>query len=120
MKWLLVAIIVAATSAGEVLQAAGMKRHGEISDFRPGALGRVVYTISRNALIVLSVAMMAISFFAFMALVSVADLSFAVPATAVSYVLETILAKTVLKEDVGWRRCTGALLVCAGVAMLSL
>jgi drug/metabolite transporter (DMT)-like permease len=64
--------------------------------------------------------MMAVSFFAFMALVSVADLSFAVPATAVSYVIETILAKTVLKEDVGWRRWAGALLVCTGVAMLSL
>ena len=55
MKWLLVVIIVAATSIGEVLQAAGMKRHGEIYDFRPGALGRVAYAISRNGLIILSV-----------------------------------------------------------------
>jgi drug/metabolite transporter (DMT)-like permease len=120
VKWLLVAIIVAATSAGEVLQAAGMKRHGEISDFRPGALGRVIHAIARNSLIVASVSMMAFSFFAFMALLSVADLSFSVPATAASYVIETILAKTILKEDVGWRRWTGVLLVCAGVSMLSL
>ena len=115
MKWLLVAIIVAATSAGEVLQAAGMKRHGEISDFRPGALGKVLYAISRNLFIVLSVVMMAVSFFAFMALVSVADLSFSVPATAASYVLETILAKTILQENVSWRRWAGALLVTSGV-----
>ncbi len=120
MKWLLVAIIVAATSAGEVLQAAGMKRHGEIHDFRPGALGRVAYAISRNGLIILSVLMMAVSFFAFMALVSVADLSFSVPATAVSYVVEMVLAKAILKENVGRRRWAGALLVCTGVALLSL
>ena len=120
MKWLLVAMIVGATSIGEVLQAAGMKRHGEIHDFRPGALGRVAYAISRNGLIILSVCMMAVSFFAFMALISVADLSFSVPATAVSYVLETVLAKTVLKEHVGWHRWAGAALVCSGVAMLSL
>jgi drug/metabolite transporter (DMT)-like permease len=120
MRWLLVAIIVAATSIGEVLQAAGMKQHGEISDFRPGALGRVVYTVARNSLIILSILMMAVSFFAFMALISVADLSFAVPATAASYVLETILAKAILKENVGWRRWAGALLVCSGVALLSL
>ena len=120
MRWILVAIIVAATSAGEVLQAAGMKRHGEIDDFRPGALGRVAFAISKNRLIILSVLMMAISFFAFMALVSVADLSFSVPATAASYVLETLLAKFVLKENVGMRRWAGALLVCSGVAMLSL
>jgi uncharacterized membrane protein len=63
---------------------------------------------------------MAISFFAFMALISVADLSFSVPATAASYVIETLLAKAVLKEDVSVRRWAGALLVCAGVALLSL
>ena len=28
MKWLIVAIMVAATTAGEVLQAYGMRRHG--------------------------------------------------------------------------------------------
>jgi drug/metabolite transporter (DMT)-like permease len=120
MKWLLVAIIVAATSAGEVLQAAGMRKHGEVHDFRPGALGRVAYAIARNSLIVLSVAMMAVSFFAFMALVSVADLSFSVPATAVSYVVETVLAKTILKENIGVTRWAGALLVSSGVALLSL
>ena len=43
---------------------------------------------------------MAVSFFAFIALLSVADLSFAVPATAASYVLETVLAKYLLKEPV--------------------
>jgi drug/metabolite transporter (DMT)-like permease len=120
MKWLLVAIIVAATSAGEVLQAAGMRRHGEVHDFRPGALGRVAYAISRNRFIILSVVMMAMSFFAFLALISVADLSFSVPATAGSYVVEMLLAKAILKENVGMRRWAGALLVSAGVALLSL
>jgi drug/metabolite transporter (DMT)-like permease len=119
MKWLLVAVIVAATSVGEVLQSAGMKHHGEIHDFRPGSLGRVVYAISQNWMIILSVCMMAVSFFAFMELISVADLSFAVPATAASYVLETILAKAVLKEKVGWRRWAGGVLVCSGVALVS-
>ena len=42
MKWLLVALIVASTTAGEVLQAAGMRRHGEVNDFRPGAIGRAL------------------------------------------------------------------------------
>ena len=46
MKWLLIAIIVGATTVGEVLQALGMRRHGEIRDFRPGALGRAVERVS--------------------------------------------------------------------------
>jgi drug/metabolite transporter (DMT)-like permease len=119
MKWLLVSIIVLATTAGEVLQAMGMKRHGEIHDFRPGALGRVVSALARCRYILGAVGCMAISFFAFMALVSVAELSFAVPATAASYVFETVLAKYLLKEQVGWKRWAGAGLVACGVALLS-
>jgi len=42
MNWLMVAIIVAATTVKDILQAVAMKRHGEIHDFRPGALGKVL------------------------------------------------------------------------------
>jgi len=49
---------------------------------------------------------MAVSFFALMALLSIANLSFAVPATAFSYVLETALAKCLLKERICWRQDT--------------
>ena len=120
MKWMLVAIIVAATTAGEVLQAIGMRRNGEIRDFRPGALGRLLAMLARNQFIVASVVAMAISFFAFMSLLSTSELSFAVPATAASYVFETVLAKYLLKERIGWGRWSGAVLVAAGVALLSL
>jgi drug/metabolite transporter (DMT)-like permease len=119
MKWLLVAVIVAATTVGEILQAMAMKQHGEIHDFRPGAIGRLLALLARNKFIVASVVMMAISFFAFMALLSVTDLSFAVPATAASYITETILAKYLLKERVSWGRWAGALLVGCGVALLA-
>ncbi|MCL4401227.1 MAG: EamA family transporter [Acidobacteria bacterium] len=120
MKWLLVAVIVAATTAGEVLQAIGMRHHGEVHDFRPGALGRMFAMLARNRYIVASVAAMAVSFFAFMSLLSVSELSFAVPATAVTYVLETALAKFLLKEQISWGRWAGASLVACGVALLSL
>ncbi len=120
MKWLLVTIIVLATTAGEVLQAVGMRRHGEVRDFRPGAIGRMLALLARNGHIVASIVAMAVSFFAFMSLLSIADLSFAVPATAVTYILETALAKFLLKEQIGWGRWAGAALVAAGVALLAL
>ncbi len=103
MKWAFIAIIVAATTAGEVLQAMAMRHHGEIRDFRPGALGRA----------------MAVSFFAYEGLLPLADLSFAVPATAITFVAETILAKFLLKEQVNRLRWAGALLVVCGVALVS-
>ena len=119
MKWLLVALIVTCTTVGEVLQAKGMRAHGEIHDFRPGALRHVLTTIARNRAVVASVFCMTISFFTFMTLLSVADVSFAVPATAASYVLETFLAKFILKEHISGRRWAGASLVACGVALLS-
>lgn len=120
MKWALVAIIVGATSAGQVLQAYGMRRHGEVRDFGLSALGRMLALLARNRYIAASIAAMAVSFFAFMALLSIADLSFAVPATAISFVLETVLAKYLLKERICRVRWTGALLVACGVALLAL
>ena len=120
MRWIWIAIIVAATTAGEVMQALGMRRHGEIRDFRPGALGRAAALLARNRFVIGSVAAMAVSFFAYMGLLAIADLSFAVPATAVTYVLETVLAKYVLKEHVNWLRWAGASLVVCGVALVSL
>ena len=63
---------------------------------------------------------MAISFFAFMKLLSMTDLSFAVPVSAVTYVMETVLAKYLLKERVSGLRWAGAALVICGVTLVSL
>ena len=48
MKWLVLAVMVGSTTAGEVLQAAGMRRHGEIRDFRPGAIGHALANASKG------------------------------------------------------------------------
>jgi drug/metabolite transporter (DMT)-like permease len=120
MKWILVAVIVVTTSTGEVLQAAGMRRHGEIHDFRPDAIGRALALLARNRYVIGAAVAMAASFFAFLKLLSISDLSFAVPASAVTYVMETVLAKYVLKERVNGLRWAGAALVVCGVALVGL
>jgi drug/metabolite transporter (DMT)-like permease len=120
MKWLILALMVGATTVGEVLQAAGMRRHGEIHDFRPGAIGRALAILARNRFVIGSIAAMGISFFAFMKLLSLTDLSFAVPVSAVTYAMETVLAKYVLHERVNGLRWAGAALVVCGVTLVSL
>ena len=117
--WLLVALIVAGTVAGDTLQSFEMKRHGEIH-FRSRGLGRVAANLAMKKYLILAIVCMAISFFAFMTLVSQADLSFAVPASAASFVFETILARLVLRERVDAKRWMGAALVAGGVALLAL
>lgn len=111
--WLLLGTVVGATVASDLLQSFEMKRQGELSN-----AGALFATLARKKLLILSVACMAVSFFAFMALVQVADLSFAVPASAASVVLDTILAAAILKERVDKRRWIGAACVAAGVLLL--
>jgi drug/metabolite transporter (DMT)-like permease len=118
--WLLLAVIIASTVTADLLQSHEMKRHGEIHDFRPSGLRRVLATLALKRNIILAVVCMAVPFFAFMALVQVADLSFAVPASAGSLVIETVLARLVLKEHIDRRRWIGAALVACGVWLLAL
>ena len=112
MRWLLVAAIVGSTTAGDLMQSFEMKRHKQSS------LAQTVGFLKRP-LVMLSIVCMAISFFWFLALLRVADLSFAVPATAATVVVETVLARFILKERVDGRRWAGAVLVALGVALLA-
>ena len=120
MRWLLIALVVVPGTMADVLNTIGMKRNGEVSDFRPGSILRLVVCLARNPYVAIGLPAMAVSFFALMALLSVANLSFAVPATAFSYVLETVLAKYILKEQIGWRRWLGASLVGCGVLLVAI
>ena len=119
MRWILVSIIIASTVCGDILQSIEMKRHGEVDDYSPGKLRQLLAGMARRRYLILAVVFMAVSFFAFLKLLSLADLSFAVPVTAASVVVETILAKLLLKESVGALRCAGASLVACGVALLA-
>jgi len=117
VKWVLVAVMVFATVLSDLLQSHEMKRAGEQSVTARG-LARLVHTIARRRLLILAIAMNATSFFSFMALVQHEPLSFVVPASAASFVLETLLAKFVLHERISPRRAVGALAVLAGVVLV--
>ncbi|MBM3725878.1 MAG: hypothetical protein FJW40_10700 [Acidobacteria bacterium] len=119
MAWALVALIVAATVANDLIVALGMRRHAPHVDLSPGPLARLFLALFRKRFVLASIACQAVSFFAFLALLRIADLSFAVPATAASYVIETLLARLVLGESVTPARWAGAALVAAGVALLA-
>jgi drug/metabolite transporter (DMT)-like permease len=118
MKWLLLSVIVVATVMGDLLQSHEMKRSGAQTVNARGVAKLLFLVVSRRDLL-LSIVCMAVSFFAFMALVQIAPLSFAVPASAATFVVETLLARFVLHEHVGKRRAAGALLVMSGVLLLA-
>jgi drug/metabolite transporter (DMT)-like permease len=119
MRWLLVGIIALCNTLGDVLNTAGMKRQGEVETLLPWTVLNMIQKIVRNPLVLAGFAAWAVSFFALLSLLSIATVSFAVPATAISYLLETLLAKYILGEDVRWRRWAAATLVACGVVLLS-
>jgi drug/metabolite transporter (DMT)-like permease len=96
-----------------------MRQHGEIRDFRPGAIGSALGLVARNSCVIVSTVAMAFSFFAFMKLVSIAPMSFAVPMSAAAFIPETLLAQLLLKESVDWRRWSGVALILIGVVFIS-
>ena len=120
MTWVWLAISVLSSTAGDVLSAKGMSEHAELEEFGANKLAQLFHYIVTQKMVVLGIACNAISFFTFMALLSVTELSFAVPATALAYILKVALAEFYLGESVGLRRWSGAIFITAGVVLISL
>jgi drug/metabolite transporter (DMT)-like permease len=120
MTALMIAIVVLGGSAGDVFVTKGMKQIGEISTVRPRRLASIAIRVLANKNFLTGIFFMACSFFAFLAVLSWADLSFVLPATSLSFVITTFGAKFILKEKISRVRLAGTLLVCLGVALISL
>jgi len=118
MRWFLLSLVVVTTVVSDLLQSREMKLAGEQSGDGKGIV-RIARMIVRRKQLVLAIGLMAVSFFAFLALVQTQPLSFAVPASAGSFILETVLAKFLLKEDVGVLRAAGAFLVFIGILLVA-
>lgn len=120
MKWLWVAVIAISGTLGDVLCARGMAMHGELDDFRPTGVARILRYIVTHKIVLAGIAGDAIAFFAFLALLSMTELNFAVPATALSYVFKTAMARWYLHERVTRGRWAGAVLVAIGIVLISI
>lgn len=117
---LMIAIVVLGSSIGDVFITKGMKEVGEISTLQPGALVLVAKRTITNRSFLAGIFFLAISYFSFLAALALADLSLVVPATSISFAIKTIGAKLFLKEKISPVRWAGILLVCIGVALISL
>jgi uncharacterized membrane protein len=120
MTAMLIALVVLGGSAGDVFITKGMKQLGEISTLNAARLLRVFGGAMTNQSFLLGLFCMAISYFSFLGALRRADLSLVLPATSVSFVITTIAAKLFLKETVSALRWAGIVLVCVGVALISI
>jgi hypothetical protein len=117
---LYLSIVVLGTTGGEVAVTHAMKRIGEVRSFAIRPLLRFLGCALGERWFWLGIGLLAVSFFSLLALLSWADVSFVIPASALSYVAGALGAKLLLGEHVTPLRWAGILLVTAGVALVSL
>jgi drug/metabolite transporter (DMT)-like permease len=116
--FLFLAIVVLFGTGGEIAVTHAMKQIGEVKNFSPRALLSVLWRALKSKWMWLAIALMTVAFFALLAVLSWADVSFVVPATAANYVVGAVGARFLLKERVSRTRWAGLLLVAAGVALV--
>lgn len=117
LKWLLIVSTVFASSAGDILCAKGMSEGRELNAFHPTGLLHALEYIFTRRLVILGYLCYAVAFVSLMGLLSVAELTVAVPATAFSFVVDTLGARFILHERIRWKRWLGVICVSAGVVL---
>jgi len=115
---LLLFFVVFAGTGGELCVTRAMKRIGEVHDFRPHSIARVVINAMKVPWMWLGVSMMTLAFFSLLAVLSIENVSFVVPVTALSYGAGALGGVVFLGEHVSSRRWLGVLLVCLGVTLV--
>ena len=115
----LLAPIILFASTGNVLLGKGMKQIGEVRGwFLPG-LGRLFIKAFSNGWVWLGIGSLLLFLVSFMVVLSWADYSFVMPATAASYAVATLMSHWLLGESVTLQRWAGVALICLGVALIT-
>jgi bacterial/archaeal transporter family protein len=117
---ILFSFIILAGTCGELCVSRAMKVVGEVKDFRPVAIAQVIFRALRVGWMWAGVGLMALAFFSLLGALSLLNVSFVVPVTALSYVAGACGARFFLGERVSSRRWVGVCLVSVGVTLVFL
>ncbi len=111
-------LIVIPGTSGEICVSRAMKRVGEVNDFRLRTIARVVGQAIMIPWMWIGLSLMMLGFLALLAMLSIANVSFVFPATALSYVAGALGGRLFLGERVTPQRWLGVLIVSAGVVLV--
>jgi drug/metabolite transporter (DMT)-like permease len=114
----LVALIVVFGSAGNLCFDVGMKRVGALRGWSPVALRAAFMAVFSSSWIWFGIVSMLMFMAALMLVLSWADFSYVLPATAAMYVVIPLVGHFVLRESVTGMRWVGVALICLGVAFV--
>lgn len=118
LEFIFLFLIVAAGTGGELCVSHAMKTLGEVHDFHPPALLQFVWRAARVGWMWVGIGFMALAFFSLLAMLSMENVTFVVPITALSYAAGAIGARLFLREKISTQRWLGVLVVCIGVTLV--
>lgn len=121
MLRVIIAMIIAsaATAGGQILIRRGMQDIGSLETYAPLALLSYFGQALSNPYVILGTILNGVFYFLLMASLSWADVTVAVPFTAMEYAFAAILAVTLLQEVVPPVRWMGIVLVIVGVVLVT-
>jgi ceramide glucosyltransferase len=114
---LILGFVVLTGTCGEISLTHAMKRVGEVREFSPAAIWRVLLRSFREVWLWIAVGLMAASFYAFLTMLSWYPVSFVVPSTSLAYVAGALGAKFLLGERLSAGRWAGVVFISFGVAL---
>jgi drug/metabolite transporter (DMT)-like permease len=119
--WSAIAMIVIASTTGDVLLSHAMKKVGHVGDlWRQHGLLRVIGRVLSTPTFLPGVLAMAVGFYSLLFALSWGNLSLVAPASAsLTFIGNAVAARIFLHERVGRRRWIAALLVASGVALMA-
>jgi drug/metabolite transporter (DMT)-like permease len=116
---ILVAVLIVLNSAGNFFFGLGMERIGALHGWSMSALHSAFVAIFSSGWIWLGIVSMLLFLAAFMMVLSWADFTYVLPATASMYVVVPLLSHFLLGERVTSLRWMGVALICVGVAFVA-
>ncbi len=115
---ILITLLVVFGSAGNIFFSVGMKRIGALHDWSLTALHSAFFAIFGDLWIWLGIFSMLLFLASLMLVLSWADFSYVLPATASMYAVVPLLGHFVLGESVAGLRWVGVGLISLGVALV--
>jgi uncharacterized membrane protein len=113
--WGIVFLFIALKAVGNLSLAWGMKHFPQVMSANPIPYIQAMF----NPFVALGVLALILALLMRMALLSLADLSYVLPVTAIGYVIAAFMGKTFLSEVVSGQRWLGTILIFAGAALVS-
>ena len=116
----LLALMIVAGATGDVLLSKGVKQIGELEQWTTVGVAAFLGSVFTNVTVWLGIACLIGYFVSYMLVLSWADFSFVLPASALTYVLVPVLARIFLNESVTPLRWAGVACIFLGVVLVGL